>query len=157
MIQGCLGPITAQNKSVIVDFDCRCALLSDISLAVAREEEATREKEEERERGRTLTHPDSALPSLDDPNLVGNTRRRFGFFLAEGRRRLRPSTSSPNAVDEKPQRRCLLLLSSSPKTRRRPHSFFSSEATRKRGGDVAEAAMLPRLLLICVGRRKGGN
>ncbi|RWV89363.1 hypothetical protein GW17_00048490 [Ensete ventricosum] len=89
-IRGCFRTVTAQNKSVTVDFDHRHLLLGGISL-VAAWEEAVREKEEERERGRTLGWccPLTAW-------------RRLGFFtafFAEGRRCLRPS-SLLNAVDE---------------------------------------------------------
>ncbi|RWW17374.1 hypothetical protein GW17_00018696, partial [Ensete ventricosum] len=49
MIRSCFRPVTARNKSVMVDFDRRRLLPGSISLIVAREEEALREKEEERE------------------------------------------------------------------------------------------------------------
>ncbi|RZR92136.1 hypothetical protein BHM03_00020394 [Ensete ventricosum] len=52
----------------MVNFDSRHPLPGGINLAT------TREKEEERERGRTLTHTNSAPPSLDDPDPVGNDK-----------------------------------------------------------------------------------
>ncbi|RWW38152.1 hypothetical protein BHE74_00056637 [Ensete ventricosum] len=68
---GCLLPVTARNKSVMVDFDRRRLLKGGINLAAAREKE-----EEEEEKG----EPEDPTPlSLDDPDqsppsLVGHYR-----------------------------------------------------------------------------------
>ncbi|RWW52575.1 hypothetical protein BHE74_00040996, partial [Ensete ventricosum] len=102
-----------------------------ISLATAREEEASR----------TSTRPNLAPLSLDDPDPGGNSeatarlnlhpvlRRRlkmpmaFVSFFIKGRRRLRPSTSSSSAAYEE-------------KT-----ASSSSKVTRRRGeSDVTKAA-----------------
>ncbi|RRT59853.1 hypothetical protein B296_00014972 [Ensete ventricosum] len=66
----------------MVTFDRDCILSGDINLAMAREEEALREKEGEgvRRRGRKrigrtkkpVLDPNPASPSLDDPDPGGN-------------------------------------------------------------------------------------
>ncbi|RZR78083.1 hypothetical protein BHM03_00003330 [Ensete ventricosum] len=98
MIRSCFRPVTARNKSVMVDFDRRRLLPGSISLIVAREEEALREKEEERE-------------STQRKGRIGRTLMR--------RRHLWPlPRSSPKAGDVCNLRRLRRTL----QMRRRPHS-----------------------------------
>ncbi|RWW88562.1 hypothetical protein BHE74_00002559 [Ensete ventricosum] len=137
-IRGSLCPVTIRNRLIMIDFDCHRLLPGSITLVATREEEVTREKKKERERGRTSMHLDMALPSLDDPDLVGNgkvTARLLRHVLRRRSKTSAASTSSANAADEKPRRR-RLLLSSSSQTRRRSKT----------------SAALYRIVCVCVYR-----
>ncbi|RWW11350.1 hypothetical protein BHE74_00017447 [Ensete ventricosum] len=119
-ILGCFRPVTTRNKSLMVDFNRRCPLLSGISLAAVRKE-AAREKEEERERGRirgrTSTRPDSASPSLDDPDLVDNGEVAVQLRLRRVLCRMPEMFAAVdvfNTADEEKPQQHRLLFSSSP-------------------------------------------
>ncbi|RRT37927.1 hypothetical protein B296_00050286 [Ensete ventricosum] len=87
----CFRPVTARNRPVTVDFDCRCPLKGSFSQA------AVREKEEEGEEKGELGDPaplslDALNPS--SPSLVGRCRR--GEHAASSSpRRLRCLSGTP--------------------------------------------------------------
>ncbi|RWW67109.1 hypothetical protein BHE74_00025462 [Ensete ventricosum] len=117
---------------VIVDFDCRHPLPGDISLVAAWLWRGRRKKKEKE--GEDVGEPRHVMIRLE-------TYAAFNDFTECHRLGKASATSPP----------FLLVASNKEKT-----TFFSSfEAMRRRGGDVAEATMSPRLLPICVERRKG--